>query len=296
MKLDWIDDLLAIADAGSLSGAARTRHLTQPAFSRRIRAIEQLIGSELIDRSSKPINLKPSVLELEPRLREVSQELHTLAYDLSRVNQQHKELVVVGQHAISTAIAPMLIKEVTSNQNLRIRLRSANREDCYSLLFSGQADIGLFYQIEDEQPVESRQFVDTIRLTSDPLVPVISHTHEAQVREDLKNGMLRAVGYPQGVFLGSVFSRHIQPQMDSTITLHWVAETALTTAALQFASIGIGLAWVPMSLAADSITRGELICLEHELPTVSLLVVAMRLGLQRNIVLDETWNILSQYK
>lgn len=295
MKLDWIDDLLAIADAGSLSGAAQRRHLTQPAFSRRIRSIEQIIGTELIDRSSKPVNLKSTVLELEPRLREVSQNLHALAYDLNRVNQQQSQIVVVSQHAISTSIAPTLIRELTSNKNMRVRLRSANREECYSLLFSRQADIGLFYQIEEEQPVESTEFVDTLRLSSETLVPVISQTRETALHQDLKSGLLKAVAYPQGVFLGGVLSRYIQPQIESTIRLQWVAETALTTAALQFASIGIGLAWVPLSLASDAIKRGELISLEKELPSVSMLVVAMRLGLPSNDVLEDTWSLLSRY-
>jgi len=293
MKLEWIDDLLAIADAGSLSRAASQRFLTQPAFSRRIRAIERSLGTELIDRRHKPVNLKPTIAEMEPKLREASRQLHALRHELSRANQRQRELVIVSQHAISTAIAPQLIQRISSDQEVHVRLRSANREECYALLFSGQADIGLLYQIEDEQPIESTRFVETIPIASEPLVPVISKQNEVLFRRELKNGLIRAVAYPSNVFLGSLLARYVQPLTDSDIDFHWVTETALTTAALQLASIGIGVAWVPLSLANDALSREELVQLDPDLPTISMMVVATRMGMQSNTDIDGIWSMLA---
>lgn len=292
MKLEWIDDLLAIADAGSLSGAARLRYLSQPAFSRRIRAIEQSIGSELIDRSHKPVSLKKTVLELEPTLREASRSIHALQQTLSRSSDTQRELVIVSQHAISTAIAPQLIKQLTLEQNVRIRLRSANREECHGLLFSRQADIGLLYQIEDEQTAASTDFINTIELGNEPLVPVISAEHADAFHQELANGQLRLVAYPQAVFLGSVLSRHLLPQLDNQVHIHWVTETALTTAAMQFALEGMGLAWVPLSLAKTAIERQELTRLDPLFPKVSMRVVAMKLAEPGNKLLQSLWSAL----
>lgn len=42
MRLEWPDDILAVAETGSFSEAAERRHLTQSAFSRRIGSIEAL--------------------------------------------------------------------------------------------------------------------------------------------------------------------------------------------------------------------------------------------------------------
>ena len=41
MNLSWIDDFMALAATGNFSRAADERHMTQPAFSRRIRALEE---------------------------------------------------------------------------------------------------------------------------------------------------------------------------------------------------------------------------------------------------------------
>ena len=69
MNLEWIDDLLAVIDSGSLSNAAQRRFITQPAFSRRIRAIEKNMGITLIDRARKPVQAEPSLIAMETRRR-----------------------------------------------------------------------------------------------------------------------------------------------------------------------------------------------------------------------------------
>ena len=57
LNLSWLDDSLALVESGNFSRAAEERHMTQPAFSRRIRALEEWLGTELFDRSSQPARL-----------------------------------------------------------------------------------------------------------------------------------------------------------------------------------------------------------------------------------------------
>ena len=53
MNLIWLEDFLALASTGNFS-RAEERHMTQPAFSRRIRALEEWLGVVLIDRTTHP--------------------------------------------------------------------------------------------------------------------------------------------------------------------------------------------------------------------------------------------------
>lgn len=48
-----IEDLLALIAAGNVTRAARLRHVSQSAYSRRLRAIEESLGVALFDRSSR---------------------------------------------------------------------------------------------------------------------------------------------------------------------------------------------------------------------------------------------------
>jgi DNA-binding transcriptional LysR family regulator len=57
MNLSWLEDFLALAASGNFSRAAQDRHMTQPAFSRRIRALEDWLGVPLFDRTTHPVAL-----------------------------------------------------------------------------------------------------------------------------------------------------------------------------------------------------------------------------------------------
>src|SRR5690242_20211898 len=60
MNLIWLEDFLALAATGNFSRAAEDRHSSQPAFSRRIRALEEWVGADLCDRTSQPAKLTPA--------------------------------------------------------------------------------------------------------------------------------------------------------------------------------------------------------------------------------------------
>ena len=51
------EDFVSPAETRSFSRSAQLRHVTQPAFSRRIQALEAWAGTDLVDRSSHPTRL-----------------------------------------------------------------------------------------------------------------------------------------------------------------------------------------------------------------------------------------------
>jgi DNA-binding transcriptional LysR family regulator len=57
MDLDWLEDFAALAEHGNFSRAAEARHVTQPAFSRRIRALEEWVGTPLFRREPHGVAL-----------------------------------------------------------------------------------------------------------------------------------------------------------------------------------------------------------------------------------------------
>ena len=54
MDTKWLEDFISLAETGSFSRSAEMRHVTQPAFSRRIQSLESWLGTDLIDRTSYP--------------------------------------------------------------------------------------------------------------------------------------------------------------------------------------------------------------------------------------------------
>src|SRR5690606_11564610 len=54
METKWLEDFVSLAETRSYSRSAQLRHVTQPAFSRRIQSLEAWAGTDLVDRSSYP--------------------------------------------------------------------------------------------------------------------------------------------------------------------------------------------------------------------------------------------------
>ena len=57
METKWLEDFVSLAETNSFSRSAELRHVTQPAFSRRIQSLEAWLGADLIDRTSYPTRL-----------------------------------------------------------------------------------------------------------------------------------------------------------------------------------------------------------------------------------------------
>ncbi len=292
MRLEWLEDILAVAETGSFTEAAERRLLTQSAFSRRIKAIETALGVELFDRARKPVHLCPAIADQKERIASVVLALRQLTSDLRRGDRQGSNRVVIAsQHALTASLSPSLVARV--GQDIHVRLRSANLDECFGLLLSGQADIALAYRLPAEDHPIATDYIETAVIGTDRLIPVIAAAKLADLRAGLAQGMLDYVGYPADVFLGQVMNRSILTQLTGLHRMGVRAETALTLAAVEMASVGVAVAWVPESLARDRIGRGDLADLSDVLPGCALEITAVRLRQISGAVQRVVWDCLA---
>lgn len=279
MRLEWLEDLLAVAETGSFQEAADRRRLTQSAFSRRIQHIEDQIGVELFDRSRKPVQLRQTTADQRDQIAKLANDLRQLVTDLQRGERlASNRVTLASQHALTAALTPTIVKGILDrHDDTHVRLRSANLDECFSLLLSRQADIAVVYRLPGEDHPISDAFVETVAIGADELVPVIATSAVDQLQARLAKGELPCIAYPQEVFLGQVLERMILPRVRGLTRPVPKVETALTLAALELATVGVALAWVPGSLARQRIDEGKLADLSDVLPKQALEVTAVRL-------------------
>ena len=61
MQLKWLEDFVALVQERSFTRAAELRHVTHPAFGRRIRALEAWAGTPLVEHGGgSPLKLTPA--------------------------------------------------------------------------------------------------------------------------------------------------------------------------------------------------------------------------------------------
>ena len=291
MRLEWIEDLLAVMDNRSLSRAAQKRLLTQPAFSRRIRSIEDYVGVELLDRTRKPVQIKKSILGQRQKMQDLAFGLRQLAMEFNRRDRDaQNRIVIASQHAITTSLAPRLVKEVADDTGLRFRLRSANRDECHVLLMTRQADIMLIYQCKSDPLPTEDAFLEQHCIGGETLIPTYSTAHLHHLNQSISAGEIPIIAYPSDVFLGRLLDQEVLPRIPSTNFINIKAETALTLAALQLALNGSGVAWIPRSLAKEKLHENNLTDLSDSLPSAELTIWAIRLNIAKSEVEESIWN------
>ena len=296
MRLEWLDDILAVAETGSFSKAAERRNLTQSAFSRRIGAIEAALGVALFDRARKPVQLTAAIAAQKNRIAACAADLRRLAQDLRRGDVAGETRVVIAsQHALTAALTPAIVARVAqADPGVHVRLRSANLDECFALLLSGQADIALAYRLPDEGHPLATDFIEAALIGTDRLLPVVAAAREGDVRAGLARAELAYVAYPADVFLGQVMARAVLPRLADMRAMSVRAETALTLAAVEMAAVGVAVAWVPRSLAAARVERKELADLSDALPGVDLAIGAVRLRQTVGRVQGLVWSCLPE--
>lgn len=296
MRLEWLEDIMAIAETGSFSGAAERRLLTQSAFSRRVQQIEEYVGVELFDRDYKPIRLKQTTIAQSEQIAQLAAGMRQLVTDLRRGERLASNKVVIAcQHSLTTMRVPSLIQQMpTEREGIYVKLRSANSDECTGLLLSRQADVAIVYRVAEEHIEFGTDFLEELLIGKDRLIPVY-HKPLERMSDDPSSIMeIPCVTYPTEVFFGQIMERRILPVLGARVQHVPKVETALTLAAVELAAIGIGIAWVPESLALDRIARNELIDLSSILPSVDLQIKAMRLQGKSNPAEGAFWRMLKK--
>lgn len=146
LETKWLEDFVALANTRSFSASARQRHVTQPAFSRRIRALEQAVGVTLVDRSTTPINLTPEGQLFLVTARNLVEQLNECLGHLRGVSMAREALDIVAAHSLALSFYPEWISRLQEGLGeLPTRLVAMNVGEAIHVLREGNCDLMLAY-------------------------------------------------------------------------------------------------------------------------------------------------------
>jgi DNA-binding transcriptional LysR family regulator len=163
----------AVAETKSFSKASELIHLTQPAVSLQIQAMEELYETRLFDRSGNSINLTPAGEILYKRAKEILALYAEAQHNISEITGAIKGSLSIGASStIGNYLLPHIIAAFKKKvPQVNISLVVSNTKTITERLNAGEIDIALV-----EGDVSKQRFsVET--LLSDELVVIMSPAH-----------------------------------------------------------------------------------------------------------------------
>lgn len=137
--------LLAIAEHGSVSAAARARNLTQPSISRQVQELERQLGVHLVERTSLGARLTPAGETLAEGARELLTGLASLP---ERVRSRQGEVsgrVRLG--AIDSigiyVLPPILARFVQANPRVDVQVVCQSSPQLMAMLLDDELDVAI---------------------------------------------------------------------------------------------------------------------------------------------------------
>lgn len=253
MLLAQVEGFLEIVRRQNLSRAAEALHVTQPALTARLHALEVELGARLFERSRRGMELTEAGRALLPYAERAIEALdggRSLIGELVRGTTG--QLSIGTAPAVGTYVLPRLLARYVEHfPDVRLLVRTGHSEEIIELVADGEIDVGLIRHLHHPGVVTQTLYEDELLLVVPPshrFATSASITVEqmadatlilfdrASSYYDQTNSMFRAAGVaPRGVL-----------ELDNI------------DAAKQMVKHGLGVALLPVTAVAGELTLGTL--------------------------------------
>lgn len=261
MDTNWLEDFVCLARTLNFTRAAQERHVTQSAFSRRIRALEIWAGTPLIDRSTYPVKLSEAGEEFLPVAKEV---VLTMLRNRDQLRARDRGGLkfnsFAAPHTVSiTHLVPYLKELEAADSELRTRVVSDNLHACCHLLSEGDCEFLLCYRHKDVPLTLDEQEFERIDLGRERLIPVVTPNECGTPNWTLpgrRSSRIPYLAYAKGAFLREVVEHTLASKRAELEVRHLDAfAEALKSLTLE----GAGVAWLSESSVRSALASGRLV-------------------------------------
>ena len=247
----WLEDFVSLAETRSFSRSAQLRHVTQPAFSRRIQALEAWAGVDLVDRSIYPTRLTPAGESFHAQALEMLGTMQTTR-NLMRSHQASGDDMIdfAVPHTLALAFFPHWLLELRDSfPTLKSRLIALNVHDAVLRLTEGHCDLLIAYH-HASQPLQlPAERYEMLSLGQETLAPYSRADGEGRPLFSLPGTAARRLpflSYAAGAYMAHLVEQIVKhaPQPPQ---LELVYETDMAESLKAMALEGHGLAFLPAS-------------------------------------------------
>lgn len=263
METKWLEDFVSLAETRSFSRSAQLRHVTQPAFSRRIQSLEAWAGTDLVDRSSYPTRLTPAGETLYAQSLEVLQSLQSTRAMLRGHTSAAQDVIEFAvPHTLAFTFFPAWVSNLRETFGpIKSRLIALNVHDAVMRLVEGSCDLLIAYH-HPSQPFQlDPERYEMVSLGEEIVAPYVKPDSQGQPLYQLPGRAgqpLPYLGYAPGAYLGQMVEL-ILKQSQTPIHFDRVYETDMAEGLKAMALEGHGIAFLPSSAVKKELRTKRLV-------------------------------------
>jgi LysR family transcriptional regulator, hypochlorite-specific transcription factor HypT len=300
METKWLEDFVSLAETRSFSRSAQLRHVTQPAFSRRIQSLEAWAGTDLVDRSSYPTRLTPAGQTLYDQALEMLQSLQSTRATLRAHTAAAQDVIEFAvPHTLAFTFFPSWLSGLRETCGpIKSRLIALNVHDAVMRLVEGSCDLLIAYQ-HAAQPIQlDAARYEMLHLGTELLAPYVRADAEGQPLYALPGAphqLLPYLAYAPGAYLGRAVDQMLK-QSSTPVHLDRIYETDMAEGLKAMALEGHGIAFLPASAVRKEVRERKLVSAGGSLETA----LDIRIYRERPVArkakgpVEKFWNDLRQ--
>jgi DNA-binding transcriptional LysR family regulator len=263
METKWLEDFVSLAETRSFSRSAQLRHVTQPAFSRRIQSLEAWAGTDLVDRSSYPTRLTPAGQTLYDQALEMLQALQSTRATLRAHTAAAQDVIEFAvPHTLAFTFFPSWLSSLRETCGpIKSRLIALNVHDAVLRLVEGSCDLLIAYQ-HAAQPIQlDASRYEMLHLGSELLSPYVRPDAQGLPQHVLPGSpqqLLPYLAYAPGAYLGRAVDQMLK-QSSTPVHLDRIYETDMAEGLKAMALEGHGIAFLPASAVRKEVRARKLV-------------------------------------
>ncbi|WP_370229587.1 LysR family transcriptional regulator [Marinobacter nauticus] len=298
MEIRWLEDFLALARTRHFSRAAEQQHVSQPTFSRRIKLLEESMGTTLINRQTLPLSLTPAGEVFQELCERITREVRDTRDRIAALDAEASARISVGStQGLFSHFYQGWATEMGIAERLQLNLTATNwvGEQFLDALESGECDLVLCYWHPD-LPWGDRLASDKFHwqtIGKEALVPVSIANERGEPRYRLPGTdeqPVPLIAYHSRGFLQSAIEGHLQ-RVKLAANLLPLNENTQSASIKALVKQGFGMGWLPKRMTEKSEQFGRLVRAGDERWDVPLEIRLIRLSDARS---DDILNLWKQ--
>jgi DNA-binding transcriptional LysR family regulator len=242
-----LQTVLALAEYGSFIAAASLLKTSQPAVTRTIKHVEDVLGIKLFDRSTRSVQITAAGKEFVAVAARIQNDLKITLRSMRELSDQRRGQIIISSiMSVANGKLPGLVSAYRlDHPGIELHVRDGVHGTVIEDVRSGAADFGITYLDDLPDPFLS------VRVGSEAFTVVLPKNHELAGKKSLSLSDLK--GAPLVSLPSDSRTRRVIDGAASSVglTLNHVVTVSQFATMLGFVRAGIGLAIAPKSGVAS---------------------------------------------